>query len=82
MAHAPIAYTYEADYHCPACAVARFGQVILTTSYGSIDNEGNEVGTVAPWDEWWEPSEPGPQVLACGTCGVAIAEIAGRPCSD
>ena len=22
----PIAYTYEADTHCPACAVARFGR--------------------------------------------------------
>ncbi len=66
---APIAYTYEADYHCPGCTAERFG----TDEEGWIveyaeDSEGNRVGAVAPWDEWIEPSEPAPQSLVCGSC--------------
>ncbi len=66
---APIAYTYDADYHCPGCTAERFG----TDEEGWIveyaeDSEGNRVGAVAPWDEWTEPSEPAPQFLVCGSC--------------
>lgn len=67
----PIAYTYEADHHCEACALARFGR----DDHGDIigtDSEGNPVGVVAPWDEWHEPSQEGLQVLSCGTCGREI----------
>jgi len=81
----PIAYTYEADTHCPPCAVARFG---MDPGYpcpepephdSARDSEGNPIGAVAPWDEWCEPSEPGPHVLTCGTCGGTIEEHDGPP---
>ncbi len=72
--HDPIAYTYESDYHCSACAIARFGTG--DTGIGADrwppetarDNEGNPIGAVAPWDEWWEPSEVSVQVLTCSDC--------------
>lgn len=74
--HNPIAYTYEADYHCPQCAFERFGQ----DEYGSVpesaeDGEGNPIGAIAPWDEWWEAQESGRQVLACSDCGAELAEV-------
>lgn len=66
----PIAYTYEADTHCPACAKARFGR----SEAGFIaedceDSEGNPVGVIAPWDEV-DPAAG----LYCGTCGQEIVE--------
>ena len=66
--HDPIAYTYEADTHCPGCAFKRFGR----DENGFVpenaeDSEGNGVGVIAPWDEW-------EGVLACGTCGGVIRE--------
>jgi hypothetical protein len=61
-AHDPIAYTYEADIHCPECAEKRFGP----GAHGT-DREGNEVGAVAPWDE------TSPEGEHCGTCGKEIA---------
>jgi len=65
----PIAYTYEADHHCPGCAEERFGRSERGfIGEGSTDNEGNEVGIVMPWDEWYEPSDDEPQTLTCGTC--------------
>jgi len=68
----PIAYTYEADCHCPDCAFARFGQ----DEHGFIpedatDDEGNSVGVVAPWSEWWNLDDEC-EVLACGTCHAII----------
>jgi hypothetical protein len=71
---APIAYTYEADHHCPGCAAAAFG----VDEDGGIpesaeDSEGNPIGAVAPWDEWQNIGE-GSQTLACGTCGGIIDE--------
>lgn len=69
---APIAYTYEASHHCPACAAARFG----VTEKGWIpeeatDSEGNSVGAIAPWDEWQaDISEP--DILSCDDCGLII----------
>lgn len=82
MSAEPIAYTYEADTHCPACALARFGR----TADGFIasedadgepcrDAEGNGVGAVFGWDEWHSHAEPDtepPYVLACGTCHAEI----------
>lgn len=80
--HDPIAYTYEADHHCPGCTEARFGRsedgwIAGENEDGSypVDGEGNPVGVVAPWDEWWEPSLDEPQTLVCGTCGGEIDEI-------
>ena len=68
--HDPIAYIYEADHHCEACALARFGRDEHGDITG-IDGEGNEVGVVAPWDEWIQ-GEGGPETLGCGTCGAVI----------
>lgn len=71
----PIAYTYEADHHCESCALERFGR----DEYGDItgtDSEGNEVGVVAPWDEWQQQLEEA-ETLACGTCGGVIEEYEG-----
>lgn len=73
----PIAYVYEADYHCPRCALERFGR----DEHGDItgvDGEGNEVGALAPWDEWhandiYEGRKEA--ILACGTCGEVIERL-------
>jgi hypothetical protein len=72
----PIAYQYEADRHCPACAETRFGR----GPHGfiaeqSVDFEGNPVGVIAPWDEWADPDWEQPAVLACGTCHGIIATM-------
>ena len=69
----PIAYTYEADHHCPGCALERFGE----DEHGfvpadAVDGEGNPVGAVTPWDEWYSIGD-GNQTLVCGTCLDAIA---------
>lgn len=68
----PIAYTYEADYHCPGCAAIDFG-VDASGDIVGVDSEGNEIGIVAPWDEWQQFTGE-PEVLACGTCGGIIEE--------
>ena len=62
----PIAYTYEADYHCEPCALERFGRDEHGFITG-VDSEGNEVGIVAPWDEWISGAD-GCEILACGDC--------------
>lgn len=74
----PIAYVYEADYHCPACTEERFGRG--TDGYiasDAVDSEGNSVGAVFSWDEWWEPSSPEPETLYCGDCFGEIAHVDG-----
>jgi hypothetical protein len=68
----PIAYTYEADYHCPYCTKKRFG----VDEHGyppetSKDSEGNQLGALAPWDEWYDIGY-GSQSIYCGTCGDLI----------
>jgi len=75
-----LAYTYEADHHCPECAFARFGQ----DEHGSVpedavDGENNPIGAVFPWDEWWEPSIDDPQTLVCSDCGAELDEVEGEP---
>jgi len=96
----PIAYTYEADYHCEACTAEPFGRgscgwVACTrqddlhaSALGGTehaldifaeDSEGNEVHALFQWDEWWETSEPGTQVLVCSDCGVEIDRLDGDP---
>lgn len=67
MKYDPIAYTYEADFHCPACAEKRFG-FDKSGFITGIDSEGNEVGVIAPWDEWHLPEVVGEQWLECATC--------------
>lgn len=75
--HDPVAYTYEADYHCESCAEERFGRDKSGWITGR-DNEGNEVGAVAPWDEWYANDVyegKASAVLVCGTCGEVIEEV-------
>jgi len=49
----PIAYTYEADTHCPYHARLRFGRDARGIIGGeSVDSEGNAVGAVFEWDDW------------------------------
>lgn len=67
--YAPIAYTADADVRCESCIVEIYG------STTGVDHEGNEIGAIAPWDEWWEPSEEGLQTLYCGTCGEELDEV-------
>lgn len=66
----PIAYTYEADWHCPDCAIERFGREPGTSWVrdDAIDSEGNPIGALAPWDEVLDS-------LYCGTCGELIYEM-------
>lgn len=77
----PIAYTYEADYHCPGCAEARFGRgpdgfIAGQNEDGSYpeDGEGNPVGIVAPWDEWQHFTGYA-ETLSCGDCGGEIDSV-------
>jgi hypothetical protein len=66
MSHAPIAYTYEADVHCPACARARFGKALDDPD--TEDNEANPVGAM------FECDEHDPAGEYCGDCGEEVAE--------
>lgn len=66
----PVAFTYEADLHCPTCTETRFGR----GPHGFIaedatDTEGNPVGAVFYGSEL-EPGE------VCGDCGTEITEPA------
>lgn len=74
--NAPIAYTYEADAHCPPCAIARFGHEPGHNwpPEDARDREGNPVGAIWPWDEFHEPAESGRFTLSCGTCQGTITE--------
>lgn len=73
----PIAYTYDADTHCESCAEKAFGRNENGFIEGE-DSEGNPVGAISPWDEWYandvyEGNEVA--VLYCGTCGEVIEEL-------
>jgi len=67
----PIAYTYDADYHCPDCTRARFGtdENHPWPPETAQDSEGNPLGAVAPWDEWYDFGYIAVQVLSCSDCG-------------
>lgn len=77
--HDPIAYTYDADTHCPGCATARFGE----DESGNVpddayDNGGNAVGAIFSWTEWWQ-IDGKCETLVCGTCGGEIAVAHNDP---
>ena len=60
----PIAYTYEADVHCPADTEVRFGRGPNGfIAEESTDSEGNRVGAVFSWDR--DGDWPG----YCSDCG-------------
>jgi hypothetical protein len=68
---APLAYTFKGEIYCPECA----GNLFDTDSRGFIANtdcDGNEVGVIAPWDEWAVTER---ELLVCGilACGLVIA---------
>jgi hypothetical protein len=68
----PIAYTYDADYHCPACAIARFGSDNgRWPAMNATDYEGNGLGVIAPWDCWWQGTGE-TEILGCSDCGTEI----------
>ena len=59
-AWAVVAYTYEADIHCPACTVARFGPE-PRDGYTVTDSEGNTPKPIFASDQ--------DETLTCGDCG-------------
>ena len=61
----PVAYTFEADLHCPECASARFGG---RGGEGAVDREGETVKPVYPYHECVEHD------WLCGDCGELIKE--------
>jgi len=60
----PIAYTYEADIHCTACAAKRFGD---PDSPENLDLEGNPIGAIFETDETDGP-------ICCGDCMETIRD--------
>lgn len=80
----PLAYTYEADYHCWDCATSRFGvDENGFVPWNAEDSEGNPVGIVAPWDEWRsDPDYEECEVLVCGDCEKWIEESHTWACID
>jgi hypothetical protein len=85
MSHTPIAYTFDAEYHCEACTVAVFGRsedgwVAWSDTEGEEprDSERNPVGAVFSWDEWWEASDWHAQTLICATCGAELDTTAAN----
>lgn len=59
------AYTYEADHHCEACALARFGDALNNPE--TEGNEGNTIGACFSTDEHEYD-------VVCGDCGELLAE--------
>lgn len=82
MSGDPIAYAYDAAYHCPACAIARFGSEPgkRWPREDATDSEGNPVGALAPWDEWSNFEEC--EALACDTCGGVIDNSHAADCME
>lgn len=70
-----IGYTYDADYHCTACAIDRYGEHPNSPPiHRWADTKGAEDACPIFADaEWWERDDPRPQELRCGTCGDIIA---------
>lgn len=61
-------YTYEADQHCEAHAIDRFGEQALGDGTAE-DGEGNPVGACFAWDECEDPDY-------CSEC--LYAEVSAR----
>ncbi len=75
----PIAYTYEADYHCPSCAELRFGRSVAGfIGEDQHDSGGNPVGVVSPWDnlaaEYALDLGDSAYTVRCGTCNAIVDE--------
>ena len=68
-----IAYTYEADHHCPDCARVRFGDTLDNPD--TEDSEGNGIGACFSTDEHDND-------VVCGDCGEVLEEVEGKPIQD
>ena len=81
----PIAYAYQADWHCPDCAERAHGRCpdgwIACPDHWSRSDD--QPGALFGWDSWHscddyslDFEQPGPAVCAatliCGTCGTHI----------
>lgn len=62
-----IAYTYDADIHCEACADKQFGKKLYNEKNPPTDSEGNEVHPVFASDEITDDT-------CCGTCHCIILD--------
>ena len=67
----PIAYAYEAAFHCPSCAARAFGVEDGFIPESARDGESNPVGALSPWDEW-QNFDGERETLGCDTCGRVI----------
>lgn len=73
MTMKPMAFAYDADVHCPDCAVEHFGGDVLESSEGLEDSEGNEPHAVFENEEWWQgPAYAELETLTCGACGTIL----------
>jgi len=83
----PLAYTYEADVHCPDCAEERFGRGGTVDggpgfiAEGSHDSEGNEVGAIFVWDSWHQDSSQC-ETLSCSDCHMELDRVHCESCNE
>lgn len=67
-----IAWQYEADTHCPACAKLRFGSALRDPAREPVDAEGNRPHPVWDFDQWCDEDQNGEVILACCDCATVI----------
>lgn len=58
----PVAFTYQAAFHCVECAKERWGDDVMKHDVGVYDAEMNPVRPVYDFDDVREDGE------SCGTC--------------
>lgn len=70
-----LCYTYDADYHCTDCAIARYGEhprSPVVHRWAATPDTGEAPQPVFGDSEWYDPYDDTPQTLCCGTCGDVI----------
>lgn len=79
-----IAHAYDGAYHCPGCAVARFGEA--DNSPGGLypwvpedaqDSDGNLVMPLFAGDDWFHADDDSVQHLVCDTC-IGVIDTYGE----
>lgn len=82
-----VAYTYQADVHCPECIAQMFGGSILDSAETMLDRAAESAG-IDRYDESSYDSDDFPKVVFCdqvesteycGTCHAVILEVDGDP---
>lgn len=58
----PVAFTYQAAFHCVECAKERWGDDVMKHDVGVYDAEMNPIRPVYDFDDVREDGE------SCGTC--------------